>query len=258
MTTTTSLCTDLSRLAADNPEHQRTVWRTDHDPLFLFIDAPDTTKERISLRDNVFTSGLIPKHASGSMKFPGPGNDSAFILSWYDPERAFGYYLESSSPDNGMVFIIDAPGGIDRDTTTENEPSHHGVLFPGGIRGEFIKGVFTTVSTETGSKTVFDANPHYHGGGIPDGYFDLVVTPWSPSNAAVFPDSKINVTPAGITVGNITRRYKKGTEIHLTLDCGADEYWYINGNRQSVNGHSFTLSVDAQVSPVIVIYPGKA
>lgn len=38
LTTTTSLCTDLSRLAADNPEHHRIVWRTDHAPLFLFID----------------------------------------------------------------------------------------------------------------------------------------------------------------------------------------------------------------------------
>jgi hypothetical protein len=258
LSTTTNLCTDLSRLAADNPGRSPIVWRTDRDPLFWYLDLPYTEREIIKAREDVFESGLVPLLSAGSLEFPGASSKSVFILAWYQPDLAFNHYTDGEpTPDNGIVFVIDAPGGIDRDSVAEGNPGHHGVLFPGGVRREFIKGAFTTVSTSTGSATTFEANPHYLAKPIPDGYFDLVVTPWSPSNAGVFPDSQIHVEPAGEPVGHIARRYSKGVDVRITLEDGANECWNINGRSRPGKGGAVTLAVADQLLPTLVVYRDK-
>lgn len=262
LATTTSLCTDLSRIAADNPGGEgQILWRSDRELLLSINGNPgfpfEDEKKCQETIEHVFTFGLQPARSTGDMGFPKMNdfNDGVYIYTTYQPIHAFNYLYESKTPDNVIVYLIDAPGGILRESKAE----HHGVFFPGGIKGEFIKGAYINISNMH-SKTIYIDNPSYFAGKIKEGYFDLIATPWSGTNASVYPDSKITFSPTGEPVGNIAYRYKTGTEVHITLENSADKSWYswyINGYDKGGEGGITTLTKDDQLLPAIVVYPGE-
>jgi len=184
-------------------------------------------------------------------------NEGAYIYANYQPIHAFNYLFESNIPDTVIVFIIDAPGGV----INSNNVDHHGVFFPGGVKGEFIKGAFVNIMIDDNkTNTTYIDNPGYFAGKVKEGFFDLIATPWSGTNASVYPDSKITFSPAGEPVGNIAYRYKIGTQVCITLEKSADKSWYswyVNGYKKGGEGGTLTLTKDDQHLPVVVVYPGE-
>ncbi|ALG10354.1 scabin-related ADP-ribosyltransferase [Kibdelosporangium phytohabitans] len=123
------------------------LWRVDRAPLY-----------RSETRDpsHVFEQGMAPFHSEN------------FGRSLHEPHLGSGLLVSATRLDDMQVFhnfgryryVIDAPGGVDLVAThgRRGVPAYQEVVFPGGIRREFIREVHWTDEDE---KLQVQTNPHY-------------------------------------------------------------------------------------------------
>jgi hypothetical protein len=241
------LCTDLTRLDRDNP-NVKIVWRDDLNALFR-----GGSGRKI---EEIFERGFYPWKADGNLVLKTGFNnqDSALTNTGYNPSYTFEFGI--NSVDNGQGYVIDAPGGINKDTSDSEGGAlliRNVVVFPGGIRPDRIKAAFF-MSPE--KKLTFEFNHNYYGGAEPfNEEFDVVTSPWSERNS-VRKDAHIDVAPKGRAVGKIAHRFRKGTDIYFTLVKGdPEECWFVNGEQKN-RGTAYILRGDDQSQPMEIVYRG--
>ncbi|MER7172890.1 scabin-related ADP-ribosyltransferase [Streptomyces mesophilus] len=156
LTTTTSLCVDLTQLIAQNRSHTL-QWRTDHALTFR-----GTGTGSHSVPETVFRDGVQPRGMQGDANLKiRPGIDvtnSALSSASYRSRHAkyFGTW----------IYVVDAPGGILVDAVLNGDAMNDEseVAFVGGIQPRFIVGAFLLEKPGTWSKAVeYRPNPGYRG-----------------------------------------------------------------------------------------------
>ncbi|MDG4857137.1 hypothetical protein P8605_03030 [Streptomyces sp. T-3] len=156
LSTTMSLCTDLTHLATDNPQHTL-KWRTDKALLFRGAGLGSH-----SVPDHVFTVGADPWDltAGGNLKIrPGVGIKNSALSSTTYRNRHARYF-------GTWVYVIDAPGGIQVDGVLHGDPvaDESEIAFPGGIRPERIMAAYRLADKGVWQKGVeYRWNPNYRG-----------------------------------------------------------------------------------------------
>lgn len=230
--TTTTLCTNLTKLPVDNRWwiHNITEVQWRGDSLYLFR----ATRGRGVHSDpqSVFRNGFPPwdQALNGSLMLqPGIGiRNSAIVSTTYSALWAakFGEWL----------YVIDAPGGILAEPSrhlksTPRQPGEYEVAFPGGILPKYIRGVYKLNPTYQNPRKMenYTANPNYwrEEQTSPDtGHFDLAV---DVSN----PNISFSVVPRGEKVdslGNIKRYSIQQQPITVSLKGpkGGAEQMYSN------------------------------
>lgn len=249
LTTTTSLCTNLSNLYADNPKYSNLIrFRSDRYPLFRGGSGRPV--------EDILAHGFYPWKDDGTLDFPTEGNNqqSALTNTGYDAFYTFAYGLKSNG---GQGYVIDAPGGIDQDGTIAGKPLKNVVLFPGGIRADMIKAAFYYETKNGPLKFVFNRN--YPFPAPTDDEFDLIASPMSITNVADGVDLdkvKVVVTPAGTPIGHVAQRFKKGTALKLVLENGTAQSdkrcWYVNGAEKN-SGSTLDLPAADEKQPMLIV-----
>ncbi|MFJ9968548.1 scabin-related ADP-ribosyltransferase [Streptomyces avermitilis] len=124
------------------------VWREGHEPLYRSENrSPDV----------IFENGFEPKDPSNTSlaEYVAEDDPSAFVST---------SYREDIGDDFGgkFTYVIDAPGGIDVNRSLGSHPLDYEeeVAFPGGVRGEYIKGAYS-YDYATGELGEFIPNPNY-------------------------------------------------------------------------------------------------
>ncbi|EJL88514.1 hypothetical protein PMI16_02158 [Herbaspirillum sp. CF444] len=272
---TLSRCTDLTAVATgtfDADLVARVIWRGDRRPLFRGGAGRPP--------ESIFTEGFYPWKYDGELVMPTGGENkrSALVntgyLASYDFASAFGVL-------HGLeAYLIDAPGGINQDTSrkfiagnddylpkqeiatmpetnTLGYMAYNVVVFPGGIRREYIKGVFR----QNAAKQVeYLSNPNYLDTQPKDDEFDVVLSSVMDADGR---RATISVTPQGIAVGSIAYRYKKGSPVTIALTApdssNSDMHcWYVNAARRSeATADALTLTSADEQLPVAVIWRGS-
>jgi hypothetical protein len=287
LSTTLSSCTDLSEIDgrdySSGKLHTTNIyWRTDNWPQFRGGSAGKG-------RDisDIFAEGIYPwKYDGELLVFSGISNhNSGLVNAGYDTNYIFGKGYGVAG--GGIGFIIDAPGGINQglvifdpaNKNKNNESLHHlpdtsapqaikksghnVIVYPGGIRTEYIKGAFKLNAITHNLE--FSSNPHYRYSAPLPGEFDLVMSdPMSGDEKYDFKDGKailnrdiaITATPQGTAAGEIANRYKKGVSVTISIKDGRPDYcWYVNlTQRSKPTTAPLVLTSQDQNLPVAVVY----
>ncbi len=189
--------------------------------------------------------------------------ESSLVSAGYDAGYIFEPTAAYAVQKGNAGFIIDAPGGINQDVTMDirekgtdaNLRYRNDIAFPGGVRPEYIKGVFKMVG---GTVLQYEANPNYQSTAPQPDEFDLVLS--APQDDLLNPFSaKINVEPRGQQIGGIAYRYKKGTVIKVSIENGNNDYcWHVNTSKRGVKGDTLILNSKAdEPLPVEVVWHGE-
>lgn len=257
MLTTLSLCANLTQAKVDDlspppKPAKKLFWRDDAYPLFRGGKGRTT--------EEIFKFGFYPWLYNGEVTMPTYVQKTSSLTStgywpWYTFAEDYGIHRGNQG------FVIDAPGGINQDVTVDyqahgtdaNIKARNVVVFPGGIRSEFIKGVFSIKD----KKLVYESNPGYRFPAPKPDEFDLILTAGQESSADPF-KSVMSATPAGIKQG-VSMRYKKGTSVQVTIVNGNPQYcWYINDiKKKEVIGDTLHLNSTDESLPAIVIWRGS-
>ncbi|MFM0069010.1 scabin-related ADP-ribosyltransferase [Paraburkholderia aspalathi] len=247
LTTTTSLCTDLTRLNTDNPDYMRILWRTDREPLFRGSGFFDVTGRK---PQEIFEHGFYPWKYDGTLKFPSGGGvaakESALTNTGHDP-----WYVFQAVSGGGEGYVIDAPGGIDQDGSNRRPPIplRNVTVFPGGIAAEHIKGAFLKDMARGGALT-FLPNMRWSAGQPTENEFDLVISISSLWEG--HPGSQVTTFPTGVPVGHIAQRYTKGANVILKLTGAHAGCWFVNGERRPKTDELILTGTDEMLSTVVV------
>lgn len=216
LSTTTTLCTDLSKITTDNPDISRlsqVVWR--EDSRYLYRGASGRAEH--SHPDSVFEIGLVPwrQDAGGSLQMPNRRSRGSSVTSTT-------YVTEHAAEFGNWLYVIDAPGGVlvdeSRAALHPGRSTEWEVDFPGGVKAKYIRGAYE-MSNDVFAKTPtrYLPNPNYwrESQSLPDeSHFDLVIAPGDPS-------ATVSVHPAGDKVdslGYITRQSVSEQSIIVSID----------------------------------------
>ncbi|MCX2731760.1 DUF3626 domain-containing protein [Saccharopolyspora sp. NFXS83] len=122
------------------------LWRTDDELLYREDDRPYQAVFRLGVvpwEESVLPSSLDDYQATLGQRtsFVSVSRRKEFSAEWGDHRYDFEDEIRES--DRIQVFEIDAPGGIDLVTSLNRYamPKQQEVVFPGGVRPEFIRGV---------------------------------------------------------------------------------------------------------------------
>ncbi|WP_158300549.1 hypothetical protein [Chromobacterium sp. ATCC 53434] len=216
LTTTLSLCTNLTQLPLDNRPQMQIIWRghseDEQGPLFN-----GAGNHHYEIQD-VFQHGISVIDPVGSLKLrPGVGSDtnSALKSTSYSRDVAASFAISSNNLKH-YIYVLNPPGGIavDQSLGWPESQSEFEIAFPGGIQSRWIKGVFEVARQEQGNpheeggyyrlfaKPIhYTPNPHYEHAGVAPGTdeVDVIV---SRSN----PHLRIQMAPAGMLVDTHTWR----------------------------------------------------
>ncbi|EJL88511.1 hypothetical protein PMI16_02155 [Herbaspirillum sp. CF444] len=266
LSTTLSVCPDLAHVySGDGPLVGKVLWRGDRLPLFRGGVGRDPNE--------VFTYGFYPwkydgivKLYSGSRNLESPIVNTGYQAS-YDFDIGFGVL------SGNEAYLIDAPGGINQSESSgyasQGELPKHAmaeanigvyrnvVVFPGGIKREYIKGAFK-VNTKN-HKLEYLPNPNYSSSQPGADEFDIVL---ADALAIDGGNARLLASPEGARVGNIAYRYKKGTQVTITLKDGgifsSDNCWHVNTTpRSQATAEPLSLTAEDEVLPVFVVWRGS-
>ncbi|MGC0155826.1 hypothetical protein ACPRNU_25480 [Chromobacterium vaccinii] len=289
LSTTLSTCTDLSEIDGrrfnDGKLNTTNIyWRTDSRPQFRGGSAGKG-------RDvsDIFVEGIYPwKYDGELLAFSGISNhNSGLVNTGYNAYYIFGKGYGVAG--GGVGFIIDAPGGINQgliifdpanktvnngslhhlpDTTAPQDiqkKGHDTIVFPGGVRAEYIKGAFKQNATTHNLE--YFSNPHYRYPAPLSNEFDLVMSdPMSGDekyDKGSIEISSRNITtsaaPQGKAAGGVAYRYMKGESVTVSIKEGRPDYcWYVNMKKRSTPTTApLVLTMEDQTLPVAVVYRDK-
>lgn len=269
--TTLSRCSDLTRARiapfGDNKflPIKAIHWRSDRMPLFRGGSGRSV--------DALFGKGFYPWKYDGNLDMPSgtDNHESGIINTGYWPNYIFELSYGIRQPGH-QGYLVDAPGGINQTATdVVDNINHNGkgllptnvdegykltsrnvVVFPGGIRREFIKGAFQ-INSKT-HRLEYMANPHYPYSQPGPDEFDLVVADVGYGGIG----ASLSITPQGELVGGISHRYKKGEKVTVSVKNGFKDCWRVNteARGQPDNISPYTLTKQDETLPVVVVYRG--
>lgn len=263
--TTLSRCTDLTTIGLDEIHSLKTVyWRSDREPLFRGGSGRSPA--------TIFENGLYPWKYDGKLSlFTGISNtESGFVNTGYNAHYVFGKGYGISSGNQG--YLIDAPGGVNADMSNATENSrlrnegvppvlpanqevidptaqHNVVVFAGGIRREFIKGVFQLNAIT--QKLEYLPNPHYAYPPPRADEFDVII---SAENNHYERKALLSVVPEGTKVG-IAHRYTKGEKVTVSIRNGYESYcWHTNRDTRNKGTAPLLVTEHDATSSIVVVY----
>lgn len=202
--TTLDLCINFPDI--QNQNYEKIIWRA-HDLEHAGMLYYGAGSHHYEYHD-VFKNGLAPIDFSGSLQIRnGAGSKSALKSTSFSFERAFLFSLEAKNQTR-YVYVINAPGGIAVDETIDPTLASLGeaeVAFVGGLRPEFVKGVFILGDQSNNSDVViaqYIPNPNYFDAtaGIEPNTFDIMTSTDDPR-------VRLKLSPEGIVKDVNTTRY---------------------------------------------------
>lgn len=266
--TTLSRCTDLTSARIHvtvNGEPGfypvKTIhWRNDRAPLFRGGSGRTSSE--------IFSRGFYPWRYDGNLDMPsGTSNRASGIVN-----TGYNAYFEFEGPygiknPGSQGYLIDAPGGINYTATAltsnvnpanslalpknidegDDKENWNIVVFPGGIRREFIKGAFE-INTKN-HKLEYLPNYHYAFPQPREDEFDLILADGM---------DLVSIFPQGQLIGGISRRYKKNVKVILTDKNGSTNgCWHINLDTLGTTSAPLDLTGMKEIPPVAVVYAGS-
>ncbi|MGZ9710789.1 scabin-related ADP-ribosyltransferase [Glaciimonas sp. GNP009] len=262
---TTTICVDLTAApghnAVNNPsgEDLPMVWRNDKRWQLRAI------KSHVN-PDDIFQKGDIPgKTVDGNLTLEPfyhgiSGKESALKSTTYSSSVTSFY--------GDMLYMIDAPGGINVNNTLPKYSGDHftnEIAFPGGFKRQFIRGVFSVPErVSNGSKhsnnfTKYQANPYYAKfDPTPLGKVDVATTAEGPFGHEL--TLQVN-RPATRSDGYPIYRIAGTDTVTISALDSHGKFrnvsWMVNGTNAHVNlnnyGHCLNLPASMQVDGNIVV-----